>query len=308
MLTAASTSPRACRVEGKVQSGTSAGQLQTHPVEAPRRASTSPWSLFLKPLPFLFCWLPQRFLKARVQTPAGCFFKCNLHTGNMKRMNSKGKRLISDQITISKALLNAFCWKVENSQAASQTHLSAWPRPLPSIRLCHSADLRGYGVTATMSGSCLWGLRGATVSCAVCKEMRQMNGLGATKESQCQGDGSTRGARSCVSSMAYFLAAVCLQQDSCTAPGVYWRGEASPCAPHFVLLPSFTLSRAQMAAALFHGAWQSHSPEQCWRVPRFSKARGFSFFLVPGSFMLNWLNKTFQQNNFPERLGKSNVS
>lgn len=30
------------------------------------------------------------------------------------------------------------------------------------------------------------------------------------------------------------------QQDSCTAPGVHGRGEASLCAPHWVLLPSFT--------------------------------------------------------------------
>lgn len=45
--------------------------------------------------------------------------------------------------------------KVENSQAASQTHLSTWPGPSPSIRQCHPTHLRGYGVTSTMSGSCL---------------------------------------------------------------------------------------------------------------------------------------------------------
>lgn len=72
--------------------------------------------------------------------------------------------------------------------------------------------------------------------------------------------------------------------------------------------PSRQPSRAQVGAAFLHGASQSCSPEQCWWVPRFSKARGFSFFLVPGSFMLNWPNKTFQQDNFPERLGKSNIS
>lgn len=47
---------------------------------------------------------------------------------------------------------------------------------------------------------------------------------------------------------------------------------------------------------------------QCWLLLRFLNTRGFSFPLVPRSFMLSWLNKTFQQNNFPERLGKSNIS
>lgn len=44
------------------------------------------------------------------------FFLSNLHTGNMKRMNATVKRLISDQITVSKALLNAFCWDLKKSR------------------------------------------------------------------------------------------------------------------------------------------------------------------------------------------------
>lgn len=56
-------------------------------------------------------WLSQRDFSEHVpkHLQGKWFFLSNLHTGNMKRMNATVKRLISDQITISKALLNAFC-------------------------------------------------------------------------------------------------------------------------------------------------------------------------------------------------------
>lgn len=156
--------------------------------------------------------------------------------------------------------------KVENSQAASQTHLSTWPGPSPSIRQCHPTHLRGYGVTSTMSGSCLWVLERSF--CELCSLQRNEtneragNHQGATRPGRREHTGCTE-----LGVQHGLVPGSCVPANRTAAqlPG-FMGGEKLPfvlptecCSP-----PSRQPSRAQVGAAFLHGASQSCSPEQCW--------------------------------------------